>query len=236
MKRLEKKKRRAWPWIIAACLVIAAVVAVVYLTGDDSDPEDPGDTQVPAAEQVQNLGHGLYLLSVDPYSGPYVEDGSDEPVENVMAITVENQGDEPIQLSTVTLTAADGAEYSFTLTALPAGARVTVLEENRAAYKDGLEISGAVLSNVAGFNEPLSLHEELLSITASNQTLTIKNVSGQAFPGGRVCYKNVSNDGYLGGITYTVTIPAMAADEEVTLYAGHYTTGGSELLFVTYAA
>ena len=233
MKRLEKKKRRVWPWIMAVCLIIAGIITAVCLTGDESNPDD---TQASVTDQVRDLGQGLYLLSVDPYSGSYVEDGSDEPVENVMAITVENEGTEPIQLSTVTLTATDGLEYSFTLTALPAGARVTVLEANRASFRSGLEISGATLSNVAGFNEPLSLHEELLTITASNQTLTIKNVSGQAFSGGRVFYKNISNDVYLGGITYTVTVPAMTADEEISLYAGHYTTGGSELLFVTYAA
>lgn len=238
MKSTEiKKHSRIWLWGIAACLIIAVAAVAVYLSAAQGNSgSKKNDAQNTAIDNTVDYGWGLHLLDVAPYSGPYVEDGSDETVENIVSIIVKNEGTEDVQLATLTLKSADGTEYSFTLTALPAGKQVTLLETNRAPYQEELEVLGVVVSDVAGFNEPISLHEELLRIDASNRTLTVKNISGESFPGGRVFYKNISVDGYLGGITYTVTIPAMAVGEETSLYTGHYIPGNSELLFVTYAA
>ena len=79
------------------------------------------------------------------------------------------------------------------------------------------------------------MHEDVLELSCADQAVTVKNVSGKDFPGGRVFYKNVSGDLLIGGITYMVTVPPLAEDQEVTLPAGHYTESGSRLMFVTYA-
>lgn len=231
MKELEKKPRKVWPWILAVCAVIAIVAAAVCLHGSGTR----GGSEAEISDEIREIGQGLQLVSAGAYSGPYVEDGSDEEVKDILSITVKNAGTEPIQLATVTLTTATGETYSFTLTALPAGEQAMLLESSRAAYAEGLEIADTAVSGVALFNEPLSLHEELLEISAADQALTVKNVSGNSFAGGRIFYKTVSGDSYLGGITYMATVPAMEIDEEVTLYAGHYTSGSSRLMFVTYA-
>ena len=63
----------------------------------------------------------------------------------------------------------------------------------------------------------------------------MKNVSGRALGGGRVFYKSISGGGLVGGITYMVTLPALAAGQEVTLPAGHFSLSGSRLMFTTYA-
>ena len=52
---------------------------------------------------------------------------------------------------------------------------------------------------------------------------------------GKVFYKNKFKDKYIGGITYSGTIPALEKDEKIVLNSVHYFKDSSEVMFVTYA-
>lgn len=214
----------------------------VPTSGDPSSAQTDTPAQGELSSPVQSSGNdeglaldwGLRLLSVSAYSGMYIEDGSDDSVDNIMAIHLRNDGDENIQLAAVTLTSASGSTYSFTLTTLLPGESMIVLEANRAAYDPSFTIAQAGVDNVAVFEQTPSMHEDMLSITATDQSLTVRNISDEEFLGGRVFYKSLYDETFLGGITYMVSIPAIPAGEEMTLYAGHYFENASRLMFVTY--
>lgn len=190
--------------------------------------------ELPQEDAPLALGWGLKLIGISSYSGMFVEDGSDDSVSDVMGITLRNDGEDSIQLATVTLTSTEGKACSFTLTTLLPGQTMFVLESARASFDPAFTIASASVDNVAVFNEVLSMHEEVLEITAADQSLTVKNVSGADFPGGRIFYKTCREGVYFGGITYMATVPELPVDAEVTLYAGHYLNDLSQLVFVTY--
>lgn len=255
----RKKKNLLWVILILAVILVAAAVLLLSRGGEEgprwtlspSLSAQPGDqaqsigTEESAAENPANtapvnfpfnLGSGVYVTTLESFSGVYVEDGTDELVENVARITLENSGTETIQLMDVVLTDRAGAEYTFRVTTLVPGAVMTVQEQNRAAYDPATEIVSARTENVALFDEPLSLHEELLAITTGDYSITVENISGEDFPGGRVFFKTMVNDVYHGGITYMITLPELAPGESVQRDSLHFLLSRSELMFVTYAA
>ena len=179
--------------------------------------------------------HGCRAGCRSRCSGPFVEDGSDRPMETIAAVTLENRGGDDIQLGRVTVAAEDGASYSFEFTTLPAGESLSVLEVNGAAYDPAHGIIGAALDNVALFSQPMSLCGDVFELSLADGSIGVKNISGKAISGGRVFYKSISGSALVGGITYMTTVPALDAGEEVTLSAGHFSLSGSRLMFATYA-
>lgn len=234
-----KKKKFVGALILAILLLVVLIVKfpLETITETEGEKESISNKEISSAqiesnvEQEINLGSNVYVTGVDTYIGAYVEDGSDEFVENIMMLTLENKGEEYIQFATVTL----NNNYIFEITTLFPGEKVLVLEKNRAEYQADFGIESAEISNVALFAECPSMNEDVLKITGEDGMITITNVSGEKFAGGKVFYKNVLDDGYLGGITYAGTIPELEADEMVKLSAKHFVNDSSEFVFVTYA-
>lgn len=181
-----------------------------------------------------HIGEDLVISDVKSYAGIYFEDGSDEIVDNVLMIAVENVGEMPIQLADLAVYDENGNVYTFRLTTLLPGNKMTVLEQNRAEYVEGMRIEWAEVTQLAVFDKEPEMHEELLEFHCEDYLIRVKNVSGDEFAGGRVCYKNTFGELYIGGITYTVTIPALEPGEEVSLPARHYLENASQLVFVNY--
>lgn len=70
---------------------------------------------------------------------------------------------------------------------------------------------------------------------APNGAITITNISGSDITGQiYVYYKSAYGDLYIGGITYRTGVSGLAAGESTTLYASHYSTAYSKIMFVTY--
>ena len=218
--------------IILVCGVILALAAVICVSISPNKEAGVKEEQgkIEQEEKIP-LGSEVFISSVDSYIGAYVEDGIDEYVENVLSIIIENNGSKHIQFMNVTI----DEKYEFTVSTLLPGTKVLVLEKSRAEYEQGINLDNVVVSNVAFFGEEPSMHEELLEISGKDNRIFIKNVSDQTFPGGKVFYKNKFEDKYIGGITYTGTIPALEKDETIVLDSVHYQEDSSELMFVTYA-
>ena len=176
------------------------------------------------------LEHDIRICELSSYTGSYVEDGSDEYVENIMMLILENEGEDDIQFGNVII----NNQYVFEFTTLLPGDKVMVLEKNRSVYAEDIKIDSAVLKQAALFSEAPSMHEDLLEITTENGMICITNISGTEFSGGKLFYKNVVNEHFLGGITYFSTIPKLQSNQSVKLSADHYEEDRSRLLFVTY--
>ena len=227
----EKKTHTKSKWLIpliATVVIVATAIVLVTTVGNKTPDEIKVTNEVIVINDIQ-------VLKAEPYSGAYWEDGSDEQVENVMAVTVKNTGDTAIQLANLVVRDQDGNDYLFKCTSLWPDRTMIVLEQNRAICNGVKEIVAAELEQVVYFEEAPTMYEDVLAITCADHAITVKNVSGDSVQGGRVFYKNESNGIQLGGITYMVTVPALEKDEEITIPAGHYTENGSSVLFATYA-
>ena len=254
--KYAKKKNNPVPVIILIILLVAAAAAVVILqTRDGGEATSPSGTEPvstaesTATEQTEtptekptelpmpdgiDLGSGLVITGVGPYSGAYVEDGSDEQVSDVLMIRVYNYGTEPIQYAEISLAAGDKTA-NFTLTTLPVGETMAVLESGRMAFDENVEYAQAEVRNVAEFQTPMSLCGDKIQIQSLDGAMNIINVSGQDITGEVfIYYKNISDGMLFGGITYRVRIAeGMAAEEIRQIVSSHYSDTGSRVMFVT---
>lgn len=209
-------------------------------TQEQNDTEEP--TVAPETKPVQieelkeisiNLGSGMRITDVGKYTGIYMEDGSDEIVSGVMMIAVTNEGEQAVQYAEISVPVGDEMAY-FTLSTLPAGATVILLEQSRMEYVPG-EYVTAVAENVALFKEPLDLREDQVKIQNLQGALNISNISDGDIEGD-ICiyYKNSAADVYYGGITYRVRLEGgLKAGEIKQIVASHFSQSGTAIMFVT---
>ena len=253
--KYAKKKNN--PTLLVALIIVlvvaAAAVAVLKMSGDEGSvtPTGPDSaaTTVPGEEQTQpvtqepteaptelpkpdgvDLGKGLVITKVGPYSGVYMEDGTDDQVTDVMMIEVYNYGVEAVQYAEISLGNAE-----FVLTTLPVGEKMIVLEKSRMAFDENADYSQAEARNVAFFQTPMSLCTDKLQIQVLDGAMNIRNISGETIQGDIfVYYKNISDGALLGGITYRARLEnGLKADEVRQILANHFTTDGSRIMFVT---
>ena len=195
------------------------------------EPSDSTEaTQIPEDEPI-GLGFGLYITQVGTYTGGYVEDGSNERVEDVLMIVVSNEGDRDVQLADIAALCGD-TEYHFRLTNLPVGGRAMLLETSRRSASGAL--TEAALVSTALFETPMALHEDRIGITGGENSLTVRNISDDDITSSfYIYYKYAEEDLFCGGITFRVLVEGgLKAGEERQLIAGHYTPGMSTVVQV----
>lgn len=247
--RSASRRFPAWLWIfvIAAVLIVVAVVAhYTAPTSDDPSPSDPtSTTQKPLPTQPNitmedihdvdmPLQKGLVVTDIGCYSGLYMEDGKDEYVTRILMIIVTNNSDQTLQYAQIQLT--DGEKTAnFSLSTLPPGESVVVLESGRMSYEEGKELTDATIQNAVMFSTEPTLCEDKIKIQALDGVLNITNISGGDISGDVVIYyKHAARDLLYGGITYRVTITGgLKKDEIRQITAGHFTTSGSRVMWVT---
>ncbi len=173
----------------------------------------------------------VMISAMGSYTGKYVEDGSDEFVQNICAVIIKNTSDKPIQYATVTLTADDSTQYTFVLSTLPAGCSALVLETEKKAYTSELQTCEA-LADVTEC-EQLSIQEDKVKITFDGERLYLENLTDTDFRAVYVRYKNyTAGNVYTGGITYNASFEAVEAKGHCEYDSAHFYTGGSQVLMV----
>lgn len=188
------------------------------------EPEDMTEVTVTEPASV------LAVVKVARYSGLYVEDGSDETVENVACILVENTTEEYLDYGVVSAVIC-GKECSFTVTGLPAGRCSWVLESNRITVEGNVDYT-YVDELVSPLREVVT-EDERIAVELKESAIVISNISEKDLASVRVYYKTLREDGYfLGGITYTVLAEGLKAGESRELTAGHCLPEGSMIVRV----
>ncbi len=181
------------------------------------------------------LGDGLNIRRYGKYIGLYMEDGSDEFVENVMMIEVENTSEYAIQYAKITVTGPAG-DASFVLTTLLPGQTIVVLEANRKAYSEQDVYTEAGLDNLALFNEEISLYEDKIQIQPLEGGFNITNISGEDITGQiSIFFKDAAGDMLYGGITYVVRLDGLASGEVRQIMSENFTGDNSRVMFVQIA-
>ena len=223
-----KKKNKMILLIAAAAAVLVAVICI-FLPGNGG-----GNDGENLLSEKMLLGEGIELQALSGYQGPYVEDGTDDIVSDVLAITVRNDGDKTVQYAHIILTQGETA-YEFDVTTLPVGASAQLLELSRQPMPDNTDGMTAQVTTCAVFDTEPSMCDDVFQIETQDTAITITNNSGSDITGQiYVYYKIAYGDLYMGGITYRVGTAGLKAGESTTCYAGHFSTDYSKLMFVTY--
>lgn len=219
-------------FLLAAVLIWIGVFAIQKANRPD------GNTQTEAEmkqDYLLNLGNQLYIQKMVNITGTYVENGKDEAVTKVAAITVENRSDRTLRLANISLQ-VEGVEYTFSLTTLPPGQTAMVQEAQKRMFPKMDQLPDANVTQVVFFEEEPSLHQNVFEITTSAFTIEVTNKTDTDIAGPiYVYYKTVEKDYFRGGITYRVHIPAIAAGETYTAYAGHFYGQESQVMYIDYA-
>lgn len=199
-----------------------------YINGADKD-EEQTICGVTLPYQVQ--GTPIIIEGIGQYTGPFVEDGNDEPEANVLAIVVRNGSDADVEYAEVHFSTGDGSEAVFHISTLPAGSGAVVLEQNKREYNAEETLTFA--DKLYAQAEEMSLMEDDVRVTAEDGALTLENLTDQSLGTVYVRYKNKLNDNYyLGGITYSCKFENVGAGDEITEQTKHFTVDGSTVLMV----
>jgi hypothetical protein len=150
-----------------------------------------------------------------------------------MMLIVKNTNEQDLHLARINVV-YDDMTAVFQVTDLPAGASAVVLEQNKRPYS-GKKYQDIKVQNVLLFDEPMSLREDIFSISGENGSIEIKNISKTPVTGDiYVYYKNSSSKLFYGGITYRVKISdGLDAGESKRVTAGHYSPNSSTLMMVS---
>lgn len=199
-----------------------------YINGAEKDAEQT-ICGVALPYQVQDTP--IIIEGIGQYTGPFVEDGNDEPEANVLAIVVRNGSDADVEYAEVHFSTGDGSEAVFHISTLPAGSGAVVLEQNKREYNAEETLTFA--DKLYAQAEEMSLMEDDVRVTAEDGALTLENLTDQSLDTVYVRYKNKLNDNYyLGGITYSCKFENVGAGDEITEQTKHFTVDGSTVLMV----
>lgn len=230
-----------------AVVGIGVIVLAVCIIGDITGKKQPQPTQsdnasviiepveAPDIENKAFMNGIVTVEKVGRYAGVFVEDGSDEIVSDVFAITVVNNSEKMLQYAQVMITCGEES-YIFDMSTIPAGARAQVLEKERKKLPESLAGAQTVLNTITEFQEEPSLYGDVFELSPEAYSIEIKNISESNISGDiYVYYKTKVGGLFMGGITYRAKVTDLSAGEEKNAYASHFYGDDSEILFVTYA-
>ena len=225
-KNRRKRRRRLIGFMTFILIALIGVAAYLFVT-DGGGKKEEGAVSM-------NLGNNLEIIDFGPYTGPFVEDGSNEEVTDVLMIVIRNNGKDILKGANLSMRyGEEKAKFDFS-TLLP-GEEMIVLEKNRLTYSAEAKMSKLELKNREFFEEELNLYDEDFQIIQSDGEFEVENVSGISAEGPiTIYYKNLSGNRYLGGITYSVVIEeGIQPTEIVQTAAEHFTLDNSELMYMT---
>ena len=232
-RKLQSKKKRIinsrlTAGIMIGIAILAAVIIIAVFMMQQGRQSDEDNRE-------SSLGNGIYIVSSEPYTGPFWEDGSDTAVEDIWSLKIVNSSDEDIEYLKIHAATAE-AEGNFEVTVLPAGGELIVLESSAAAYPQDAEDARYDAENLAFFQEERSILPEQLTLSGQDDWIKAENISGEDIAGD-ICvyYKNLEDGVFQGGITYRAVFPGgMAAGEAEEQEVLHYMKDTSQIMYVTY--
>lgn len=249
-KQKKKAVRTRVLWILALLAILAAILVMACQHADNTEPTAIPTEERHIAETTQsvqseedlvdegsiNLGYELYMTDIGKYTGIYMEDGTDELVSGVLMLVVKNNGEKDIQYAEITIPLGEDTAR-FTMSTLPVGESVVLLERNRMLYEKEVDYSAIIpkIEHLAYFQGSMNKQEDKLEISIVDGAINVKNISGENISGNiTVYYKNAAQDIYYGGITYRITVEGgLKADELRQVMTKHASDTGSKIMFVT---
>ncbi len=185
-------------------------------------------------DKVELSDSNLIIEKVGSYTGNYLEDGSDEPIEKVAAIIISNTSDKMLQVGDITFKVSDKENATFRVTNLLPHTSALVLESNKRKYSDKDDYSYGTVVN-AYLDDP-DLLEDKFEVIKENGNLKLKNKTDKTYKKVYVYYKYVQSGGaFMGGITYRVPFENIEGKKTVTSVANHFSANTSVIVDVQIA-
>lgn len=225
IKERDRRRQKIFGLVIVGVIVVVVLLLVVVGMDalDSNKPEGGKDTS--KLTQGDDI---LAYSNFSSFSGLYVEDGSDVPVENVAAMLVTNQSEDFLDLATVEYE-IDGKAAVFVVTGLPPGRSAWVMEKNKMTIAADADFK--YVKKTTAFKDGVIAETDKISLFAEGNMLTAVNNTDEKLEGVFVYYKTLHTDGnYLGGITYKTTFGDLEPGEKKTELAGHYDKGKTEIV------
>ena len=213
----------------------------LYLDVDKLDINKiEGDTPAKSNEEglVANMtlpysipNKNLDILSIGQYEGKFVEDGSDDKKDNVLAIVVKNTSDKTISSGEIKLRKIGTSKsIKFIFTNLKAGSSALVMESTGEVNFNG-ENKYVYISSSVNTEESTSLMEDKIEVTTKDKNITVKNLTDKNLNTVYVYYKIVTDGNcYLGGITYRAKFENVKGEKSVTADTLHFSNKNSEII------
>lgn len=196
-----------------------------------TQPTEPsGEQTVPSVtvppEQL------LICEDIGLFNGAFVEDGSDEPVQNVVALLVTNGSEQYLDLAKLTYE-IDGQEAVFMITGLPAGGTAWVLENSRMTASAESEFSHK--NTITSFRDNAANTLEGVDLEFNGTMLKATNTTDKTYKALTVYYKVLHDDGnYLGGIAYMVSFGDLEPGQSAEKIAGHFQSDKTHIVRIGY--
>lgn len=173
----------------------------------------------------------LDILSIGQYEGKFVEDGSDDKKDNVLAIVVKNTSDKTISSGEIKLRKIGTSKsIKFIFTNLKAGSSALVMESTGEVNFNG-EDKYVYVSSSVNTEDSTSLMEDKIEVTTKDKNITVKNLTNKNLNTVYVYYKIVTDGNcYLGGITYRAKFENVKGEKSVTADTLHFSNKNSEII------
>ena len=214
--RMKKTCRKFTAFLLAGFFLCGIMTGC----GPETPPDDNQDYAGAPVTEYKPTSAELYCLEISTYTGPYVEDGKNEEVENVAAILVENRAQQFLDYATITYYVG-GKIATFRVTGLPVGGKAWVLEADRLQL-DGTH-SFEFLDCESVFKKDAVTSTADIDISTEGNILTAKSKTTKNLRNVCIYYKNVNDDGnYLGGITYMINFGTLTAGQSVQNQSAHF--------------
>lgn len=236
LRKTQMKTRKK----ICLCLCLAFLMCLAACGKPAAPGEEDGSSSSSSSTQDVTSGangltlaEGLYITEVFPYTGPYVEDGTNDPCENICAVRLRNDTAEHYQYMEFELETESGV-YDFSASTLFSGAQMTVLSKNKAAYT-GAGVRSAKLVTSAPFTKTPTVHTDTLEITYTDGIINVKNLTDGLLMNVYVYFKEMDDFGYFGGITYRTGFGDILAGDIVQSGASNMHKDTSRVVFADYS-
>lgn len=173
----------------------------------------------------------LDILSIGQYEGKFVEDGSDDKKDNVLAIVVKNTSDKTISSGEIKLRKIGTSKsIKFIFTNLKAGSSALVMESTGEVNFNS-EDKYVYVSSSVNTEDSTSLMEDKIEVTTKDKNITVKNLTNKNLNTVYVYYKIVTDGNcYLGGITYRAKFENVKGEKSVTADTLHFSNKNSEII------
>lgn len=173
----------------------------------------------------------MEILSIGKYSGKFIEDGSDEKKENVLALVVKNTSDEVINYGEITLKIKGKSNtIKFKITNLKPQTSTVVMESTGKIEFDP-DNKYIYLNSKNDMESIMSLMSDKIKLSTKNKEITIENISDEDLKTVYVYYKTVSKgNSYIGGITYRAKFENVGPGKSISADTLHFSNKNSEIL------
>ena len=230
---------------MGAAMLAALLLSACSTPQEQTEPSAPQTTQATQAatgateesateaEELlalpRDLGSGLTLQAVLPFSGPNVDaDGAES--DQLATIIVQNDGGMAVGAADITLTCEDGAELRFRVTDLPVGGSCYAFELNSAQYTGENRVCAA--SAEVEPDGSLSV-DYRVSVMVQDGGLVLVNMTEDTLHNVTVRYRTDTGGTYFGGLSYTATVEELAPGASQTVLAAECYMGLPSVIAVS---